>query len=126
MYRGGLYAIGYSHRLRKIIYLAVERIRKADKLAERFTYPKAYSPQKHTEGIFGMIDGLETRVELPLLNADTAAYLSSRRLHPTQRFTKQRDGNDTAHNDRARDDGAGGLDSESRALCEGAAAEPSS
>ena len=34
----------------------------------------------------------ETRIELLLLDADTAAYLSARRLHPTQRFTPQRDG----------------------------------
>lgn len=92
MYRGGLYLIGHSHLYRKIIYLAVERIRATEKLAERLTYPKTYSPQKHTEGIFGIIDGPETRVELQLLNADTAAYLSSRRLHPTQRFTPCGDG----------------------------------
>ena len=92
MYRGGLYLIGYSHRFRKIIYLAVERIRTAEKLAARFTYPKTYSPEKYTEGTFGIIDGPETRVELRLLNADTAAYLSSRRLHPTQRFTPCGDG----------------------------------
>jgi hypothetical protein len=30
-----------------------------------------FSPQKYTEGIFGIIDGPETRVELLLLNADT-------------------------------------------------------
>lgn len=92
MYRGGLYVIGQSHLFGKIIYLAVERIRTAEKLPDRFTYPKTYSPEKHTEGIFGIIDGPETRVELLLLNADTAAYLSSRRLHPTQRFTPCRDG----------------------------------
>jgi len=42
--------------------------------------------------VFGIIDGPETRVELRLLTADTVAYLSSRRLHPAQRFTKRRDG----------------------------------
>jgi hypothetical protein len=84
---------GTATRLaRKIIYLAVERIGSVKKTATKFTYPKGYSPQKYTEGIFGIIDGPETRVELLLLNADTAAYLASRRLHPTQRFTKRRDG----------------------------------
>jgi predicted DNA-binding transcriptional regulator YafY len=92
MYRGGLYVIGYSQRFKKIIWLAVERVRKAEQLAEHFTYPKTYTPQKYTEGVFGIIDGPETRVELRLLTADTVAYLSSRRLHPTQRFTKRRDG----------------------------------
>jgi proteasome accessory factor B len=92
MYRGGLYLLGHSHRYRKIIYLAVERIRTADKLEDRFDYPRAYSPEKYTEGTFGILDGPETQVELRLLNADTVAYLSSRRLHPTQRFTPCRDG----------------------------------
>jgi predicted DNA-binding transcriptional regulator YafY len=92
MRRGGLYLIGHSHLFRKIIYLAVERIRTADKLADRFTYPRTYSPEKYTEGTFGIIDGPETRGELLLLNADTAASLSSRRLHPTQRFTPCGDG----------------------------------
>ncbi len=92
MYRGGLYLIGHSHLFKKTIWLAVERIGHAEKLAATFEYPKTYSPQKHTEGIFGIIDGPETRVELLLRNADTAAYLSARRLHPTQQFTPRRDG----------------------------------
>jgi proteasome accessory factor B len=45
MYRGGLYLLGHSHRYRKNIYLAVERIREAEKLADRFTYPRNYSPE---------------------------------------------------------------------------------
>jgi predicted DNA-binding transcriptional regulator YafY len=91
-YRGGLYLIGYSHLFNKVIWLAIERIGSVEKLPATFEYPKTYSPQKHTEGIFGIIDGPEARVELLLRNADTAAYLSSRRLHPTQRFTPRRDG----------------------------------
>jgi predicted DNA-binding transcriptional regulator YafY len=91
-YRGGLYLIGYSHGFKKTIWLAVERIGSVEKLPTAFEYPKAYSPQKHTAGIFGIIDGAETRVELLLRNADTAAYLSARRLHPTQQFAPRRDG----------------------------------
>jgi predicted DNA-binding transcriptional regulator YafY len=92
MYRGGLYLIGHSHVFRKIIWLAVERIGAAEQLPTQFTYPRSYSPQKHTAGIFGIIDGPETRVELRLLNDDTVAYLSSRRLHRTQQFRRRRDG----------------------------------
>lgn len=92
MYRGGLYVIGYSHLARRILWLAIERIREIERLSETFDYPKSYSPQKHTQGIFGIVDGPETRVELLLLNRETAAYLSSRRLHPTQQFQPRRDG----------------------------------
>jgi predicted DNA-binding transcriptional regulator YafY len=92
MYRGGLYLIGYSHRIRKIIYLAVERIREARKLPEKFDYPKGYSPERYTEGVFGIIEGPPTRVKLLLLNEETATFVCARRLHPTQTFQKRRDG----------------------------------
>jgi predicted DNA-binding transcriptional regulator YafY len=91
-YRGGLYLIARSQLLNKIVYFAVERIAQAEKLAEHFAYPKGYSPQKYTEGSFGIIQGPRTPVELHILNAETAAYVRSRRLHPSQRFEMRRDG----------------------------------
>jgi proteasome accessory factor B len=91
-YRGGLYLICYSHRFRKTIWLAIERIRAVAKLPHRFDYPAGYSPEKHTEGMFGIIEGPETTVELLLRGKETTAFLSSRRLHPTQRFTERPDG----------------------------------
>ncbi|MFZ0890508.1 MAG: WYL domain-containing protein [Candidatus Binataceae bacterium] len=96
-YRGGLYVIGLSRLYRKIIYLAVERIRKAefvldrDKNRARFTYPKGYHPEKHLDGTFGLLDGPVTDVELLLL-ANTEAYLRPRMIHPTQKFRRRRDG----------------------------------
>jgi predicted DNA-binding transcriptional regulator YafY len=92
MYRGGLYLIGHSHRLDAVVYLAVERIRVAEKLPEKFAYPKRYSPERHTEGTFGIIEGPRTRVRLLLLNEETTTFVSSRRLHPTQRFRRRVDG----------------------------------
>lgn len=96
-YRGGLYVLGLSRRYRKIIYLAVERIRKVefildrDKNKVRFAYPKGYHPAKHLDGTFGLLDGPETKVELLLLE-NTEAYLRHRMIHPTQRFHRRRDG----------------------------------
>jgi predicted DNA-binding transcriptional regulator YafY len=92
MYRGGLYLIARSDVVGKIVYFAIERIARAEKLPQSFVYPKNYSPQKHTEGIFGIIEGPRTRAEILIHNAETAAYLRSRRLHPTQRFRRRRDG----------------------------------
>src|SRR5439155_9359131 len=89
MYRGGLYLIGRSHHYKKIVYLAVERIRRAERLPERFEYPRRYSPARHTEGTFGIVEGPETEVKLELLNPETVALLESRRLHPTQRFERR-------------------------------------
>jgi len=92
MYRGGLYLVGRSHRGRKIIALAVERMRAVTKLPERFDYPASYTPEKHTEGIFGLIEGPETSVELRIRDAATHAYLASRRMHRSQAFRARRDG----------------------------------
>jgi predicted DNA-binding transcriptional regulator YafY len=96
-HRGGLYVIGQSHLYKKMIYFAVERIRKVeflldrDKNRVRFAYPKSYRPEKHLDGTFGLLDGPLTEVELLLL-ADTEAYLRPRMIHPTQKFHQRRDG----------------------------------
>lgn len=92
MYRGGLYLIGRSHRGKRIVKLAVERIRSAKKLSERFEYPRNYSPEKHCEGVFGIIEGDETKVEILIHDLETAAYLRARQIHPTQQFRERRDG----------------------------------
>jgi len=92
MYRGGLYLIGRSHRGERIVKLAIERIRSAEKLAERFDYPRDYSPEKHSEGVFGIIEGAQTKVVILIRNPETEAYLRSRQIHPTQEFRSRRDG----------------------------------
>jgi proteasome accessory factor B len=95
MYRGGLYLLGRSDRGRQVIALAIERIRAVALLPDRFPYPspQAYSPEKHTEGIFGLIGGPSVDdVELLIHNDETHAYLASRRLHRSQRFAQRRDG----------------------------------
>jgi proteasome accessory factor B len=92
MYRGGLYLLGRSHRGESLVFLAIERIRSVTPAEERFVYPPDYSPEKQSEGIFGIIAGPQTRVELLVMNPETLAYLESRRVHPTQSFRKRRDG----------------------------------
>jgi predicted DNA-binding transcriptional regulator YafY len=92
LYRGGLYLIGRSHTHRKIVYLAVERMRAVTLLDRRFEYPKTYPPERHTDGVFGIVEGPETEVAIRIMSAEGAELLSSRRLHRTQRFVKQADG----------------------------------
>lgn len=92
MYRGGLYLIGRSHKHRKIIYLAVERIREVEKRPERFAYPARYTPATHMQGMFGIIEGPETQVAIRICNAEGLALLQPRRMHPTQQFKPQPDG----------------------------------
>ncbi len=92
MFRGGLYLIGRSQLARNILTFAVERIISADKLDDKFEYPDSYSPEKYTEGTFGIMAGPVTDVELHILNRETVTYLKARRLHRTQRFVDRRDG----------------------------------
>lgn len=79
---------------RRIVYLAVGRIRKAefvldhDRNRVRFVHPKGYDARKHLDGTFGLLDGRETDVELLLL-ADSEVYLRPRMLHATQKFRKE-------------------------------------
>jgi proteasome accessory factor B len=92
VYRGGLYLIGRSDRYEKIIYLAVERILSVEVGQERFEYPARYSPRGHHRGVFGIVKGEETRVELLLMDAETAALLRARRLNLGERFHPRSDG----------------------------------
>lgn len=97
-YRGGLYLLGHSYRNEAIIYLAIERIRSVNFVPQeegkpaRFIYPRGFDPAAHTEGTFGIVEGPETRVELKIHNEQTVAYVRSRTIHRTQRFTNRRDG----------------------------------
>jgi predicted DNA-binding transcriptional regulator YafY len=97
-YRGGLYLLGYSHRSGAIIYLAVERIRSVEFIRQpdgtqaRFVFPRGFDPAAHTEGTFGIVDGPETKVEMKIHSEQTEAYVRSRTIHPSQRFSRRRDG----------------------------------
>jgi proteasome accessory factor B len=97
-YRGGLYLLGHSHRIGAIIYLAVERIRsvefirQADGTPARFAYPRGFHPAAHSEGTFGIVEGPETKVELKIHSEQTQAYVRSRTIHQSQRFSHRRDG----------------------------------
>jgi predicted DNA-binding transcriptional regulator YafY len=97
-YRGGLYLLGKSDLSDTMIYLAVERIKAitfaTDEGGEQlaFSLPAGYDPAIYTEGIFGIVSGEKTTVELLILNEETETYLKSRLIHPTQSFHRRRDG----------------------------------
>jgi proteasome accessory factor B len=96
-YKGGLYVIGYSFKREQTVYLALERIEKVEPVVENgkpyiFGYPETYSPEKFTEGVFGIFTGEKAAVELLIHNAQTLAYLKPRRVHPTQSLEERGDG----------------------------------
>lgn len=97
-YRGGLYLLGKSDLSDSLLYLAVERIRAiafvTGNSGEQLTFamPPDYDPARYSEGIFGIVSGKETRVEILIRNQDTENYLKSRLIHPSQSFSRRRDG----------------------------------
>jgi predicted DNA-binding transcriptional regulator YafY len=98
-YRGGLYLIGKTHRNGKITTMAVERMKTVELPAgpggvfQKFAYPRNFRPDRYTEGTFGIIVEEEpTQVEILIHNAETESYLRARNIHPSQKFTKRRDG----------------------------------
>jgi len=96
-YKGGLYVIGYSFKRERAVYLALERIERVEPVVENgkpyvFRYPDEYSPEKFTEGVFGIYAGEKVAVELSIRNAQTLAYLKPRRIHPTQTLEERGDG----------------------------------
>ena len=98
-HRGGLFLVGRSLALDRIIWLAVERIRglkptqgDGARGRARFTYPRNFHPERHADGMFGMGDGPETEVELAIANAQTEAHLRTRTVHPSQKFVTGADG----------------------------------
>jgi predicted DNA-binding transcriptional regulator YafY len=98
-YRGGLYLIGKTHVNGQITTMAVERMRKVELLAgadggfRKFAYPPTFRPERYMEGTFGiMVEDKPAKVEILIHNDETEAYLRARSIHPTQRFTKRRDG----------------------------------
>ena len=58
----------------------------------RFVYPRGFDPAAHTEGTFGIVEGPETKVELKIHSEQTEAYVRSRTIHRSQRFSHRRDG----------------------------------
>ncbi len=99
IYKGGLYLIGYSFEKERRIFLAVERIEKVEPRRdgkgeiETFSYPEEYTPEKHTQGAFGIYDtGKAFDVELEILNPGTVAFLAPRQFHRSQHLEKRPDG----------------------------------
>lgn len=98
MYKGGLYMIGKSDQYPDpAITLAVERIDTVRVLTgpdgEPLTFrrPPRFSPEKHFEGVFGIMgDSPERQVELEIQNPETESRLAERVIHPSQEIVRRR------------------------------------
>lgn len=96
-YKGGLYLAGRNSKDGRVLYLAIERMGRVgfaqqNGTADRFIMPASWRPERYTEGVFGIVDGPETDVQLLVRNEATETYLRSRSIHPTQKFHRRPDG----------------------------------
>jgi len=94
LHKNGLYLIGRITWSTGPVTFAVDRIESVKTLKERFEYPRDYSPEKYTEGSFGIYkEGKKQKVELIFKNEKwLKRYLKERSWHKTQKFTDMRDG----------------------------------
>ncbi len=91
VFKEGLYLVTRAPKNQKLYVLAVERIRRADFLTERFAYPDDWSPEQFRGQNFGMLPGEVMDVSLRF-RPHLYEYLRSRTFHPTQKLKKLRDG----------------------------------
>lgn len=98
-HRGSLWLVGRAHQSDRIVWLTVDRIRSVKPTLgdgprgrARFAYPRDFHPERYTDGMFGVVDGPQTDVELAIADAQTEAFLRKRMIHPSQRFVTGHDG----------------------------------
>ncbi len=91
IFRRGLYLVGHCETYGEVRTFAVDRIEKLEVTRERFEYPDDYSPEKLTEGSFGIMTGPRTEVVIKF-DAKVADYVRERRFHPTQEIEELPDG----------------------------------
>jgi len=97
MFKRALYLVGRKdsddeNTPSRDLTFAVERIQSITVLEEGFAYPPEYEPQKRFQSSFGLV--AEAKPELVVLAFDplVAANVASRRWHPTQKISRDKDG----------------------------------
>jgi predicted DNA-binding transcriptional regulator YafY len=90
VYKKGLYLAGRSEgHGGEVRTFALDGFREVEwRRGDRFEYPADYTPERITEGAFGLIRGAETVRVRVRFDDKVARYVQRRMWHPTQRFRK--------------------------------------
>jgi proteasome accessory factor B len=92
VYAESLYLICFSRTRGEHRTFAVDRITRSSWLkGQGFDYPEDFDPERFTDGSFGVTRGEPTEVEV-LFDADQAPYVRERTWHPSQSFSRRKDG----------------------------------
>ena len=97
LHRDSLYIHAYVEGYQEIRTFSIERIKEAINKNEPFKYPVNFNPDKLTDGSFGIYQtgDAETFKILVSFKEVLWEYITTRRWHPTQRFSKVKDGDFT-------------------------------
>ena len=83
---GGLYVVGLDHKSGEIRTFAVDRIRRIEATAKRFTRDPTFDFDSYTGASFGVISEPATRVSI-LFEKRWASYVEERTWHSSQQLT---------------------------------------
>ena len=85
---GGLYVVGLDHKSGEIRTFAVDRIRRIEATAKRFTRDPDFDFDTYTGSSFGVISEPATKVSI-LFEKRWAPYVEERTWHPSQQLTRK-------------------------------------
>lgn len=91
-HKQGLYLLAREAGMDKVLTFAVDRIVSFDETEDTFEYPADYSPQKQTEGAFGIVAGDGKHKVQIHITPRVAHLVTERRFHPTQKIRQNKDG----------------------------------
>ena len=91
-HKQGLYLLARERGEERVLTFAVDRIASFDAGSESFDYPADYSPQRQTEGAFGLVSGKDRHKVVLEFSAGVAQLVVERRFHPSQKARRTASG----------------------------------
>jgi len=82
---GGLYVVGHDHKSREVRTFAVDRIRRLEPTARRFSVPASFDFDRHIAGAFGVIAEPAVQVRIRF-DRRWATYVSEHTWHASQQL----------------------------------------
>lgn len=94
LHRDSLYLHAYVERYKQVRTFSIDRIKEVVNTNETFTYPADFNPDRLTDGSFGIYEapGASPFKVSISFKESLREYITTRRWHPTQGFSKLKDG----------------------------------
>ncbi len=94
LHRDSLYLHAYVERYKQVRTFSIDRIKEVVNTDETFTYPANFNPDRLTDGSFGIYEAPGARPFKVCVSFKESLreYITTRRWHPTQKFSTIKDG----------------------------------